>query len=46
MPKKDTKGVDVGVAVPKEKKVKKPKKIKEEKPLLTIEKRVVVLSFD
>jgi len=46
MPKKDTKGVAVGFAVPKEKKLKKPKKTKEEKPLLTIEKKVVVLEFN
>jgi hypothetical protein len=42
MPKKEKKEVAVG----KEKKVKKVKKIKEEKPLLTIEQKVVVLSFD
>lgn len=46
MPKKEKKEVAVGVAVPKEKKVKKPKKIKEDKPLLTIEQKVVVLEFN
>jgi len=46
MPKKEKKVKDEGSAVGKEKKVKKPKKIKEEKPLLTIEQKVVVLDFN
>lgn len=46
MPKKEKKENAVSVAVPKEKKLKKPKKTKEEKPLLMIEQKMVVLSFD
>ena len=42
MPKKEKKEVAVG----KEKKVKKPKKTKEEQPLLMIEQKAVVLVFD
>jgi hypothetical protein len=46
MPAKEKKEVAVGVLEPKEKKVKRDKKTKEEKPLFTIEQKAVVLVFD